>query len=201
MGVVEWFQGLAFGEKIGIATLAVATIGVFLQLRSYRLDRAEQRRAGRHDVQDRRAALVLERPRSHNRGAEISLGTVVHKGPMAGQHFSASIRNTGPYMAENIRVAASFGTLDAEIDSAPTTLPPHSPAEPIDLRVPFGKVAYHDIAEQISAGAVLGVRIDFTDGTSSPTPLEQCFVFRLDHIEGVGDDWTSHLVPCPASFP
>jgi hypothetical protein len=198
MGIVEWFQGLGFGEQIGLLTLLVATIGVGFQTRSYRVDRAEQRRAERHDAQDRRAILVLERAACDTRQAAFTLGRVVREGQMAGQHFVATIRNNGPHMADTIRVAASLGDLIASVVSAPPRLPAHSRPEVIDLLVPFGTLADADIMERIRNGSALRVRIDFTDGTTLPAPLEQCFVFRLDSTAGGGRRWVSYREECSA---
>jgi hypothetical protein len=200
MTIVEWFQGLEFGEQIGILTFAVATIGVGFQIRSYRLDRAEQRRAERHEAQDRRAILVLESagPRQEAVGwAAFTLGNVIHDGQMAGQHFVAALRNDGSHMADNIHVAASLGDLSATVISAPQRLPPYSPPASIDLLVPFGTLTYADIMERIRNESALRVRIDFTDGTSSPAPLDQCCVFRLGQTEGGGTNWVSYREECP----
>ena len=115
---------MEFGEQVGIATLVVATIGVGFQIRSYLLDRAEQTRAERHDAQDRRAILVLEKVARDTRQAAFTLGRVNPDGQMAGQRFVAAVRNDGPHMADAIRVAASLGDLSASVVSAPQRLPP-----------------------------------------------------------------------------
>jgi hypothetical protein len=66
----------------------------------------------------------------------------------------------------------------------------------IDLLVPFGTLKYADTMERIKNGSALRVRIDFTDGTSSPAPLEQCFVFRLEQTDAGGTNWVSHREEC-----
>jgi hypothetical protein len=48
---------------------------------------------------------------------------------------------------------------------------------------------------EVRNGSALRVRIDFTDGTPTPTPLEECFVFRLVESGG-GTDWVSFQEPC-----
>ena len=196
---IEWFQGLEFGKQIGLLTLVVATIGVGFQIRSYLLDRAEHVRGERRDAADlreKRAIINLEPARSQTWGAAMILGNVEHTGPKAGQHFTGFIRNAGPHLAEGIRVTGSFGGIDTQTIKAPTILPPHSAAEPIDLMVPTGSVTYAEIMDMIRGGLSLQVRIDFVDGTPAPEPLDRCFVFRLEETGGGGTNWVSHPAPC-----
>ena len=103
-------------------------------------------------------------------------------------------------MAEDIRVTASLGTMKGEVVNAPTILPPHSPLERLDVLVPFGVRTYADVMAAIKADDLLRVRIDFTDGTTSPVPVEECFAFQLEPTgeDGSGRHWVSKSVPCPS---
>jgi hypothetical protein len=149
----------------------------------------------------KRAIIELEPARSQTWGAAMILGDIETTGPKGGQHFTGTIRNAGPHLAEGIRVTGSFGGIDVQTIKAPKTLPPYSSAEPIDVMVPLvpiGVLTYDDIMGMIRAGESLQVRIDFVDGTPTPDPIHQCFVFRLEETVVTGTNWVSYAESCSA---
>ncbi len=196
MDIWESLQGLTFEAK---ATIAIPLIAVVLiesrRELAYRADRRRIARCDAADLREKRAIIDLERPRSPTRGAAMTLGDVVHTGPTAGQHFTGAVRNAGPHMAEGLWVTANLSDVDAQTVTAPETLPPYSPAEPVDVMVPIGVFTYADIMGMLTAGESLEVRIDYVDGTPAPEPIYRCFVFRLEHGNG-GTDWVSHPESC-----
>ena len=72
------------------------------------------------ELREKRAILELQQMNGVKRGAAITLGGVEHIGPDAGQHFLGAIRNTGPYMAEEISVTAALGAMP---DRRPVLIP------------------------------------------------------------------------------
>jgi hypothetical protein len=196
MGIWESLQGLTFeaNATIAIPLIVVMLIEVRREL-AYRADRQRIARRDAADLREKRALIDLERPRSQNHGAAMILGNVVHTGPAAGQQFTGRIRNAGPHLAEGIRITASLGGIDAQTIQAPKTLPPYSPAEPIDVMAPIGVFTYADMEGMIRAGEPLEVRIDYVDGTSAPAPIYRCFLFQLEQAGG-GTNWISHPEPC-----
>jgi hypothetical protein len=125
MGIWESLQGLTFEAK---ATIAISLIVVVIfEIRrefAYRANRQRIARRDAADLREKRAIIDLERSRGQNYGVAMVLGDVVHTGPAAGQHFTRSIRNAGPHLAEGVRQTASLGSIPAQTIKAPKTLPP-----------------------------------------------------------------------------
>src|SRR5688572_3030477 len=201
IGVWESLQELPFEAKAALVIPAVITFGLWaaLEIRHERRHRQDQVRIKRLDdasLREKRAILQIVRAAGINRGASITLGTVVHEGSASGQHFSGAVKNAGPHMAEAIQVTASLGDLKARIDEAPSILPPHSAPELLDIVLPFGAATYSDVMGTIKAGQPLRVHVEFEDGTDAAAPIEQCFVFRLEHIDDSSTGWISRSVSC-----
>jgi hypothetical protein len=197
----ESLQGLPFEAKAAIAipTLVVVILWVVSEVRHEIRHRADQRRIARYeaaDLREKRAIIELEPARSQTWGAAMILGDP----ETAGQHFTGAIKNAGPHFAEGIRVTGRFGGIDAQTIKAPKILPPHSAAEPIDVMVPLvpGVRTHEDIMGMIRAGESLQMRIDFVDGTPTPDPIHQCFVFRLEQTDGRSTNWVSYAESCSA---
>src|SRR4051812_830598 len=125
MGVLQELGGLSFEAKATILIPIVATVVVaaVLEIRRSRERNADKQEAARvkkevererqeaaarqkqEALREKRAIIRLEREHSNNRGAAFRLGRSDFQDPPLGQHFHASIKNDGPYMAEDIEVA------------------------------------------------------------------------------------------------